>query len=207
VASEVAFDRIEGLSELIKAMRGAPERLDKQIRAGFREVAKGVREEARELDAGDELLARLHASLDAEHQHRPEHALAEVLLRELVRRVLFEARVPDPRDLGMRGEPARQLERVLVVTVDAERESLQPLEKEERVERRLARSEIAQALEHADAIGRHPRDALLLRLEVHLLQGVVGDLKKVAQRTGFSGHGRTFHFPSPWVVKTYEPGN
>lgn len=47
MASEVAFDRIEGLSELIKAMRGAPERLDKQIRAGFREVAKGVREEAR----------------------------------------------------------------------------------------------------------------------------------------------------------------
>lgn len=48
MASEVAFDRIEGLSELIKAMRGAPERLDKQIRAGFREVAKGVREEARD---------------------------------------------------------------------------------------------------------------------------------------------------------------
>ena len=51
MAAEVAFDRIEGLSELIRDLRKAPERLDKQIRAGFREVAKGVREEARDAAA------------------------------------------------------------------------------------------------------------------------------------------------------------
>lgn len=46
-ASLAAFDRIEGLDELIKELRGAPERLDKQVRAGFRKIATRVRDEAR----------------------------------------------------------------------------------------------------------------------------------------------------------------
>lgn len=57
--AEVAFDRIEGLSELIRDLRGAPERLDKEIRRRFREVAKDVREQAR--DAAATVRPRSHA--------------------------------------------------------------------------------------------------------------------------------------------------
>src|SRR6266511_2322958 len=99
-----------------------------------------------ELHRVDPRLARLEPALDPEGEDRAE-AVLEVLARPLVVRVRLEAGVGDPRDLGVVLEPLRERERVLAVALDAEGERLDPLQEEERVERREGRPDVAQPLD------------------------------------------------------------
>jgi len=65
--AEVAFDKVEGLSELIRELRQSPERLDKAIRARFRIIAKDVRDQAR---GAAEML---HPHTRVEARRTPQH--------------------------------------------------------------------------------------------------------------------------------------
>ena len=105
-----------------------------------------VREVAGEPHAVDELAPGVEAALDAERQHDAE-AVAQVLLRERVRGVRREARVAHPRHRRVRLQPRRELGRVVVVPLHPQRQRLEPLEEQERVERRQAGPEVAQALD------------------------------------------------------------
>src|SRR6266540_5533866 len=99
-----------------------------------------------ELHRVDPRLARLEPALDPEGEDRAE-AVLEVLARPLVVRVRLEAGVGDPRDLGVVLEPLRERERVLAVPLDAEGERLDPLQEEERVERRERGADVAEPLD------------------------------------------------------------
>ena len=65
----------------------------------------------------------------------------------LVGRVRLEARVADPGDVVARLEPAGDRERVLAVALDPQRQGLEALEEQERVERAERGADVAQALD------------------------------------------------------------
>ncbi len=71
----------------------------------------------------------------------------EVLLRPLVPRAGREAGILHPVDLVARLEPLRDGQRVLAVTFHAQRERLESLDEEERVERRDRRADVSLVLE------------------------------------------------------------
>ncbi len=105
-----------------------------------------VRQQAEDLDAVDQPPAGLRAALDAECQDAAVAAL-EVARGRRVRRVGREARVADPLDLGPVFEPAGDRQRVLAVALDPQRERLEALEEQERVERAERRADVAQPLD------------------------------------------------------------
>ena len=96
----------------------------------------------------DELPARLQAALDAE-AHEAAEAFLQILHRQLVARVLRQPRIRHPAYQRMLLQVPRDLQRVLAMLALAQRQRLQPLQEQERVERTEARPDVAQQL--------HPR--------------------------------------------------
>src|SRR5262249_36058708 len=96
------------------------------------------------------------STLDAEAQ---DAALAprQILLGPLIRRVLGQAGVVDPRDFGVLLEIPGDRQRVLAVALHAQPERLDALQEQEGVERAERRAYVAQEL-HArlDDIGQRP---------------------------------------------------
>ena len=105
-----------------------------------------VRQQREDLDVVDEPAAGLDAALDAERDDAAEAAL-QVLHGLLVGRVRLEARVADPGHLGPRLEPLGDRQRVLAVAGDPQRQRLEALEEQERVERAERGADVAQALD------------------------------------------------------------
>ena len=118
-----------------------------------------VGEEAEDLEMVDEFLRRLSAALDLEREDG-DAAVGEIFLVERVIRMIRERGMVDLRDVRVLREVVDDLERVLDVALDAERERLRALQEQERVERRERRALIAQD-ERAD-VGRERRRADVL---------------------------------------------
>src|SRR5436190_20987677 len=70
-------------------------------------------------------------------QHDRDHSAkgAHLFLRQLVLRMLFEARIINFLDLRLFLEPARNLKRVFAMTLHPQCESLQPAQSEKAIER------------------------------------------------------------------------
>ena len=125
-----------------------------------------VGEQREDLDVVDEPPAGLDAALHAE-RHDAAEAAGEVLLGLLVAGMRLEARVADPGDLGPRLEPLGDRQRVLAVAGDAQRQRLEALQEQERVERAERGADVAQALdaqledEREVAEGRRVADAVV----------------------------------------------
>ena len=105
-----------------------------------------VGEVARQLERVDDLAANGRVALDAKREHAAVHILAEDLLRQLVRRVARQTGVAHPGNLLVFLKPLRERERVLAVTLDAERERLETLQEEEGGEGVHGRAEVAEDL-------------------------------------------------------------
>ena len=99
-----------------------------------------------DLDVVDEPPTGLDAALHPE-RHDAAEAAGQVALGVLVRRVRLEARVADPGDLGPGLQPPGDRQRVLAVAGDPQRQRLEALEEQERVERAERRADVAQALD------------------------------------------------------------
>ena len=91
----------------------------------------------------DELLGRLSAALDLEREDG-DTAIREVLLVELVVRMIRQSRMVDLRDMRVLGEVVDDLEGVLDMALDTQRQRLRSLQQQERVERRERCALIAQ---------------------------------------------------------------
>ena len=89
----------------------------------------------------------VQSALDTETEHAAKHARPEQLLRDVVRRVVGQPGVAHPRDLRVLLEVARDRERVLTVSLRAQRERLEALQEQERVEGRHAGAEVAEDLD------------------------------------------------------------
>ena len=105
-----------------------------------------VGQQAEDLDAVDEPATGLDAAPDAERHDAAEAAL-QVAGRLAVRGMALETRVAHPGDSVVALQPAGDRERVLAVALDPQRERLEALEEEERVERAQRRTDVAQALD------------------------------------------------------------
>ncbi len=120
-------------------------------RPGMDDEALGVadvRDEGEEPEARDQVPRGLLGGnagrgFHAEGQD-PAKASRERTARRLVRRVGRETRVTDPSDVRVRLEVAGDGEGVLTVAANPEREGLEPLEEEERMERGDGRTDVAQ---------------------------------------------------------------
>ena len=99
-----------------------------------------------ELHIVDELLSRLHPSLDPEPQDRAVQPAVVILLRQSVLRMVGEPRVIDPRHVGVRQQELRHRQRVRAVPLHSQGKGLYPLEEEEGVERGHRRTQIPQEL-------------------------------------------------------------
>ena len=104
--------------------------------------------------------SRCRAACDSEREHAAE-SVAQVLLRQRVRRMVCQARITDPRDFRLRLQRARELERVAGVPLHSKRQRFQSLQKQERVERTERRPVVAQTF---DACTDDERDVPELRL-------------------------------------------
>ncbi|GBD18910.1 hypothetical protein HRbin27_01410 [bacterium HR27] len=131
-----------------------------------------VRQMRPERDRVDHLDPGFHTALDAEHDHCTVAALAQVLAREMVRRMLRQPRVGDPGNRWMLREPARDLQGVRAVPLHPYVQGFQPQEQQERIERAHARSDIAH---HVRAELRHigqttevlpVRDSVIARIRI-----------------------------------------
>ena len=76
-------------------------------------------------------LARLAAALDAEADDGAVEAVLVVAPRQLVRRVVRQARIETQLDGGVPGQELRDAQRVLAVALHPQRQRLQPLQEEE----------------------------------------------------------------------------
>ena len=140
-----------------------------------------VGQQREDLDVVDEPPAGLDAALDPEG-HDPAEAAGEVALGELVRRMRLETRVADPGHLGPGLQPLGDRERVLAVAGDPQRQRLEALQEEERVERAERGADVAQALdaqledEREVAEGGRVADAVVRRIRVDevLLEPLAG---------------------------------
>ncbi len=110
---------------------------------GFR--VADVREEAEQLHVVDKPLACLQSAVDAEAENRTEAARV-VPLRQVVRRVVWQAGITHPAHVWVVHQEVCYLQRVLAVALHAQVERLQSLEEQERVERREGGAEVAEQL-------------------------------------------------------------
>lgn len=104
---------------------------------------RDIGQQAEDLQVVDELLGRLSAALDLERENR-DAAIREVLLVELMVRMVRKSRVIDFRDMRVLGEVVDDLECVLNVALDAQRQRLRALQQQEGIERGERRALIAQ---------------------------------------------------------------
>ena len=95
---------------------------------------RDIGQQAEYLQVVDELLGRLSAALDLERENR-DAAIREVLLVELMIRMIRESRMIDFRDMRVLGKVVDDLERVLNVTLNAQRQRLRTLQQQEGIER------------------------------------------------------------------------
>ena len=91
------------------------------------------------------LLVRKCRSLDTESKNYSA-SLGKVLLTKRIRRMIFEARVIDQADLGMRLQKVRDSQRVFTMSRHPQMQRFQPLQHLERVEWTHCRAEVAQQL-------------------------------------------------------------
>src|SRR5262249_27359761 len=89
-----------------------------------------------------ELRSRRKAALDPEGQERAG-AAAEILLRQRVVRAVREASIAHPVDATVTAKEFGDLARVLDVALDPQRHRLDPLQQQERIERREHRAGVA----------------------------------------------------------------
>ncbi len=108
-----------------------------------------VRQITRQLERVDDFGThrRVLATLHPKAQHAAECVGPERPERQLMRCVRLEAGVRDPGDLRVLLEVPRERERVVAVTLGAERERLEALQEEERGEGVERGADIAQDLE------------------------------------------------------------
>lgn len=104
---------------------------------------RDIGQQAEDLEMVDELLGRLSAALDLEREDG-DTAIREVLLVELVVRMIRQSRMVDLRDMRVLGEVVDDLEGVLDMALDTQRQRLRSLQQQERVERRERCALIAQ---------------------------------------------------------------
>lgn len=102
-----------------------------------------IGQQAEDLQVVDELLGRLSAALDLERENR-DAAIREVLLVELMVRMVRKSRVIDLLDMRVLGEVVDDLECVLNVALDTQRQRLRALQQQEGIERGERRALIAQ---------------------------------------------------------------
>lgn len=100
-------------------MRGTP-RVNRQ-RLGI----TNIRQVRNELEPINNLRPGRLAALDAKAQHTAIPAL-EILLGRVMRGMALQTGVRDPRDVGIRLEPRRELDGVLRVALAAQRQRLEP---------------------------------------------------------------------------------
>ena len=185
---------IEIVNDIIDVLRadGQADRRRRDARSGeFLLVHLGVRrrsrmdderldirdigQQAEDLEMVDELLGRLSAALDLEREDG-DTAVREVLLVELVVRMIRQGRMVDLIDMRVLGEVVDDLEGVLDMALDAQRQRLRALQQQERVERRERCALIAQDQRAdvrsegrcADILGK--ADAVVARVRVDELR-------------------------------------
>ena len=127
-------------------MRGGG-RVDDQ-RARIADIGE-VREQ---LHVGDELDAGVVAALQAEREDRAG-AVRAIFLGEVVIAVAGEPRIADPGHARMRRDPFRDRQRIVAVPLHAQRQRLDAVEEEKRIERRQSRADVAQR-QHAAGDGK-----------------------------------------------------
>ena len=135
---------------------------------------RDIGQQAEDLEMVDELLGRLSAALDLEREDG-DTAVREVLLVELVVRMIRQSRMVDLRDMRVLGEVVDDLEGVLDMALDAQRQRLRALQQQERIERRERCALIAQDQRAdvrsegrcADILGK--ADAVVARVRVNEL--------------------------------------
>src|ERR1039458_2177154 len=93
----------------------------------------------------DELPARLQAAFDAK-AHQAAEALLQILHRQLVARMLRQAGISHPAYQRVLLEEPRDLQRILAMLPLAQRQRLQPLQQQKRVERTETGTDVAQQL-------------------------------------------------------------
>ena len=132
--------RDAGCSELLLVHLGVRRRSrmdDERLDVG------NIGQQAEYLQVVDELLGRLSAALDLERENR-DAAIREVLLVELMIRMVRHSRVIDLLDMRVLSEVVDNLECVLDVALDAQRQRLRALQQQEGIERRERSALIAQ---------------------------------------------------------------
>ena len=136
---------------------------------------RNVGQQAEDLEVVDELLGRLSAALDLEREDG-DTTVREVLLVELVVRMIRQGRMVDLIDMRVLGEVVDDLEGVLDMALDAQRQRLRSLQQQERVKRRERCALIAQDQRAdvrskgrcADILGK--ADAMVARVRVDELR-------------------------------------
>src|SRR5206468_11614790 len=93
----------------------------------------------------DETLASLHSAFDAEGQDRAT-SFGQILFRQRAIGARFETGVVDPGDVLVALEELCNCQSVLGVSLHAQRQRLQALEEQERIERADGRPEVAQTV-------------------------------------------------------------
>ena len=107
---------------------------------------------AGQLDMVDKGLRRLRAAANAKIQHRAK-TVAQILLGLGVVGAVFQAVVLHPGHLRMRAQPLRQRQGVVHMALHAQRQGFHALQQLERIERRQAGADVAQAF-HPGADGK-----------------------------------------------------
>ena len=102
-----------------------------------------VRDMTVQIECFDEPLAGIDATVDLEGKDSTG-SLRRILAAELVPRAARQARIVHRDDLRMQLKPFGDLLRILDMTIDAQRQRLDALSDEERIERRDRGAEIAQ---------------------------------------------------------------
>ena len=102
-----------------------------------------VREQGEDSEVVDELLRRLGAALDFERENR-DAAVREIFLVERMIRMALDGRMVDLFDMRVLREVVDDFQRVLDVALDAQRQRLDALQQQERIERRNRRARVTQ---------------------------------------------------------------
>ena len=102
-----------------------------------------VREQGEDFEVVDELLCRLGAALDFKREDR-DAAIREIFFVKLVIRMVGDGRMIDLLNMRILREVVDDFERVLDMALDAQRQRLDALQQQERIERRNRRARVAQ---------------------------------------------------------------
>ena len=140
---------------------------------------RDIGQQAEDLQVVDELLGRLSAALDLERENR-DAAIREVLLVELMIRMVRHSRVIDLLDMRVLGKVVDDLECVLDVALDAQRQRLRALQQQEGIERRERSALIAQD-QRADVRRKSCRADILGKADAVVARVRLDELRELAR--------------------------